>query len=95
MEKKSLRVLLLLSLFSSLGFTAPVYVDFQDPEPDEWLDFFGIPNSITTLEVIPKTLPAVFGGLIPDSHIFQSHYSRDLSLQPFISVPVLSGPLLC
>jgi hypothetical protein len=95
MEKKSVRVLLLLSLFSSLGFTAPVYVDFQDPEPDEWLDFFGIPNSITTLEVIPKTQPAVFWGLIPDSHIFQRHCSRHLSLQPFISTPFFSDSLRC
>jgi hypothetical protein len=95
MEKKSLRVLLLLSLFSSLGFTAPVYVDFQDPEPDEWLDFFGIPNSITTLEVIPKTQPAVFWDLIPDSRIFQRHRSWHLFLQPFISTLVLSDPLRC
>jgi len=95
MEKKSVRVLLVLSLFSSLGFSVPVYVDFQDPEPDEWLDFFGIPNSITTLEVIPKTQPVAFLGLIPDSHIFHRHYSRDLSLQPFISALVLSGSLRC
>jgi hypothetical protein len=95
MGKKSLRILLLLSLFSSLGLTAPVYGDFQDPEPDEWLDFFGIPNLITILEVISKTQPGGFCGLIPDSHIFRRHYSRDLSLQPFTSAMVLSGPLLC
>ena len=95
MKKKFLGVLLLLSLFSSLSFTAPAYVDCQDPEPDEWLDFLGIIQSATVLLIIPKTQPAAFSGLIPDGQIFQRCYSRDLSLQIFISEPILSVPLRC
>ncbi len=92
MKRNFLSALLFLLLFSSVGFTSPVYLDCQDPEPDEWLDFLGIVKA-----VIPQSQSAVFCGLIPDSHMLQRHCSRHLSLQPFIliSVPILSGPLRC
>ena len=89
MRKKFFRPLLLLSLFSSLGFTSPVYVDCEDPESDEQLGFLGIVKA-----VIPKTPLAAFLGLIPDSPMLQRLCSWHLSLHPFISVPVFSGPLI-
>jgi hypothetical protein len=92
---KFLKVLLLLSVFSSLSFTAPIYVDCQDPEPDEWLDIFGITGPITILKVITQTKPAAILDLTPDSHIFRHHYTQDFSLQPSISAPVLTSPLRC
>ena len=95
MKTKLLTVLLLLSIFSSLGFTAPAYVDCKNPELDEWLDLFGITQSITPLKVILKTQPASFSDLIAGGNIFQRHYPRNLSLQSFISAPVLSVPLRC
>ena len=95
MQKNLLVVLLLLSLFSSSGFTSPVYVDCRDPEPDEWPDFFGRPNSLTTLKVIPETQPAALSDVIPDNRMFQGFRSPHLSVQPFISVPILSGLLRC
>ena len=95
MKEKFLTVVLLLSLFSSLGFNSPVFVDCRDPEPDELLDLFGISNSITTLKAIPETQPAAFSGLIPDSYIFPRRHSWDLCFQPFISGPVSSVPLRC
>ena len=95
MKKKFLRVLLLLSLFSSLAFTAPVYVDCQNPEPDETLDFFGICISKTTLNITSKTQPAAFSGSIPNSHTFDHYYTGGLSLQFFVSASALSVPLRC
>ena len=95
MKKKFLRALLLLSLFSSLGFTAPVYVDCQDPEPDEWLDIFGMPQSITVLEVTLTTQPPTFFALVSDSHISQWRHAGTLSLQPFASEMALSVALRC
>ncbi len=92
---KLLKVLMLLSLFSLLGFTAPAYVDCEEPEPDELLDLFAISESITPLKAIPETQPAAFSGLIPGSYIFPRRHSWDLCFQPFISEPVLSVPLRC
>ena len=95
MKKKFLRVLLFLSLISSLGFTAPLYVDCQDLDPDEWLDLFGITQSITALKLIFTDQLPVFPDLIPDGHIFRRHHSGSLSVHPFTSGPALSVALRC
>ncbi len=95
MRKNLLGVLLLLSLFSSMGFTSPVYVDCRNPEPDEWPDFFGRSNSPRTLKVIPETQPAALSDVISNNRMFQVHRSRHLSAQPSISVPILSSLLRC
>ena len=94
MKKKFLRVLLLLTLSPSLGFTAPFYTDCEDFEPDEWLDFFGITQSITSSKVIFIDQPAAFPGSIPDSRTF--HYHSGISfLQPFLAESALSVTLRC
>ncbi len=95
MKRNVLSALLFLSLFSSVGFTSPSYLDCQDPEPDEWSDFFGKPNSLTTLKVIPETQPVSWSDFIPGDNMFRVHRALHLHLQPFISVPNLSGPLRC
>ncbi len=95
MKKKFLRVLLLLSLFPSIGLIPSVYVDYQDSESDECSDFFGIADPINTLDVIPGTQPSAFSNVIPGGNIFQSHYLAEFRLRPFMSAPFVSVPLLC
>ncbi len=95
MKRNFLSTLLFLSLFFSLGFISPGYVDCRDPEPDEWSDLFGKPNSPTTLKVILETQSASWSGSIPGSNTFQVHRLLHFPLQPFISVPILSGTLRC
>ena len=95
MKEKFLRVLLLLSLFSSLGFTAPLYVGCEDVFPDEWLDLLGLIQSPTALKVILTSQPPAFLDLILYARTFSHHPSGIFFLQPFASQPVLSVILRC
>lgn len=94
MKKKFLRVLLLLTLFSSLGFTASLYVECQDVSPDEWLDFFGIVHLSASSTVKLTTEPTGFPNSIPDGQVLWL-YHRWVSQQLSILEPVLSVILRC
>ncbi len=95
MKKNLLNVLLLLTLFSSLGFTALFYVECDNVYLDEWLDLFGMNQPTTTLKVIVTTQPTAFFILISDGHFFWLHHSGSFCSDQFSIEPPLSLPLRC
>lgn len=97
MKRRFFKVFLFLILFSSLGCTAPLYVECQDVYPDEWLDLFGTSEDSVDLTIVLIARPAAFSfsHFIPTGHIFQTHDSEGLYLQAFTLERVSSVTLRC
>ena len=97
-RRNLLRLFLLLTLFSSLSFTSPFYVECEDVYPDEWLDLFGIPSiSVVLLKstLPPNSVDQLISDSTPDDCALRYNASREASLRSLTSELVLSVTLLC
>ncbi len=93
-----LTLLLICSLYSSLIFTAPQYVECEELNADEFLDLRAIPNNPVdskNMLALPQLVPPFYDSIA--QHTFQFCYLKGwgLYLQPFTSELVLSVTLRC
>ncbi len=90
-------LLLFSTLFASLLFVAPVYVDYTDPSPDEWFDVSAIPqrHNGVVKRVHARAVASSCSDVIPYLHTLQPPQPEGCQVCSIIPELALSVTLRC
>ncbi len=96
-KNRLFRVLVFFALFPFSFIAGPGYIDCQDFDPDDGLDFFGVPKNSAASATAGKDQLSVscLSNFCSKTDSIQHHPLRNVHSQPLASEPILLVPLRC